>query len=60
MRKYCHNCKNWVWEPTIHFEDGTSAYPGHCGIMSGRCINAVADGTTPPHFMKMEVPVEED
>ena len=50
IRKYCHNCNNWVWDKTIHFEDGHTAYPGHCGIMSGRCINAVADGDKLPPY----------
>lgn len=56
LRKYCHNCNNWEWEPTIYLPDGSSAYPGHCAIISVKCINAVADGhpLPPPDFANMK------
>lgn len=58
LRKYCHQCNFWKWEPTIYLKDGSSAYPGHCAIVSARCINAMANGDTPPDFMKLEIPDE--
>jgi len=61
IQRYCHNCNFWLWDENIILPDGTIAYPGHCGLYSTKCINAVADGDTlpPPNYLSMEETFEE-
>jgi len=59
IQHYCHNCNFWEWDDNIYLPDGSVIYPGHCGLYSCKCTNAVIDGDTPPHFQKMEVQDEE-
>lgn len=61
LQHYCHNCTHWEWDANVYLADGKVAYPGHCGLHSARCINAVADGhpLPPPHFQHMEEVHEE-
>jgi len=56
---YCHTCTFWIWDENIVL-DGKTYFPGHCGLYSGRCINAVADGhpLPPPDYMKIEIDEE--
>lgn len=56
LQHYCHNCRFWEWDDNIYLPDGTTIYPGHCGLYSCKCINAVADGRPlpPPSFLHME------
>jgi len=60
LQHYCHDCTHWKWDDTIHLPDGSSAYPGHCGLYSIRCVNAVADGETPPNFQSMKETYKEE
>ena len=60
LQRYCHTCTHWEWDENIYLADGTVAYPGHCGLFSARCINAVADGNVPPDYQSLEGMYEED
>lgn len=59
-RMYCQNCIHWEWDDNIILQSGSKAYPGHCALVSGSCINDVANGKVPRHFQKLEVTADED
>ena len=59
--RYCNTCIYWQWDANIILTDGTTIYPGHCGLYSVDCTNAVLTGDkTPPHYSAIRIVDEED
>lgn len=60
LNRYCHSCTFWQWNDNIRMADGKVAFPGHCGLYSARCVNAVAGGDkVPPDYLSIGGTYEE-
>jgi len=61
LQHYCHNCNSWLWDANIHLPNGKVVFPGHCGLYSAICINAITGGdTTPPDFLSIDEVYQEE
>ena len=55
LQHYCHNCNSWIWDANIYLPNSKVVFPGHCGLYSAACVNAITDSNkTPPDFLSID------